>query len=700
MQDATNSKNNDIYSITDDSHFIFVDGMSLATTKIPVTTNHITFHSKFNEIIMPSIIPASVQEINFGDEFNQSLMNVLPSGLKKLHFGERFNVSINNKTLPASLEELYFGADFNQEIGSGVLPLTLTTIHFGSRFDRILKPGTIPTNINCLFFDNPDTYLEPNMIPLKLRELRIADKLYLISCHETIRYKYEKIIMEKVANNWNMWYKNIGNTSDKFFITTAINYMNGKPHIGHAYEIVYADVIARYNRICGLDVFFLTGADEHGQKISSHAKSLGITPKKLCDMNVHHTIDLNVRLAITNDEYIRTSDEKHAVCANRVATLINERGDIYLDKYIGWYNLREETFVSQHDAESCNYIDTLSGNPLINTECESYFFRMSRYQSQIITHIKSNPEFIQPVSQRDFILQRLESPLHDLSISRTNFDWGIHFNFDPHHVMYVWFDALTNYLTGIDWLHNQHYWSPDIQIIGKDICWFHAVVWLAMLFALCIEKPRTILCHGFINDEHNIKMSKSLNNIIDPLYIIDKYNSDALRLYFVASTVMGQDLAFSEVSCYNSDFINTTANLVNRLLSQLSMIDGQIPDTNDHEIIFEFHTIKISLDTHMLHHEIGSYYKSIMSTIHDINTYMTQKQPWKINNINYKKTVLRTIAESIYFIMHYMSCVVPKLAHDVFIALGTNPKCIHKLNNGYNLIPATPVAKKFYFVKF
>ena len=303
---------------------------------------------------------------------------------------------------------------------------------------------------------------------------------------------------------------------EKFYITTAINYTNGSPHFGHAYEAIVADCLARYHRFAGNDVFFLTGTDEHGQKIADTAATQvpPVTPLELCDTYVAEFQSLNKQLNISFDNYIRTTSEKHKELAKLIWTKCAEAGDIYLDKYVGWYLKREERFVPETEAKKMNYKD--GDTPLIKTEEPSYFFRLSKYQDQIIKYIQTHPDFIFPNERREEILERLNNkkePLLDLSISRTSFDWGIDIpekfkgkpenlkdNVDKH-VMYVWFDALTNYLSGVDYPCGSvaKYWPANIHLIGKDIVWFHAVIWPCMLFSAGIQLPHRIICHGFIN---------------------------------------------------------------------------------------------------------------------------------------------------------------------------------------------------------
>jgi methionyl-tRNA synthetase len=283
---------------------------------------------------------------------------------------------------------------------------------------------------------------------------------------------------------------------EKFYLTTAIAYTNGYPHIGHAYEFLSSDVIVRYHRVLGRDTFFLTGTDEHGQKVAASATQSGLTPQEHCDKYVAAFKQLHKQLLISYSDFIRTTDPFHERTAQNLWLRCNHVGDIYLSSYEGWYNEREELFVTETEAEAAGFKDPTSGVPLKRVTEESYFFRMSKYCDQLIAHIEENPSFIQPEQYRNNILGRLKKEgLKDLSISRTSFTWGIPVpeGFDKRHVMYVWFDALTNYISGVHGLEPDHplslYWPANKHIIGKDIVWFHCVIWPCMLMSAGVPLP-------------------------------------------------------------------------------------------------------------------------------------------------------------------------------------------------------------------
>lgn len=345
-------------------------------------------------------------------------------------------------------------------------------------------------------------------------------------------------------------YGHLGPTSGKviaspaqssFYLTTAINYTNGPAHMGHAYEGVTADVLVRFHRLLGTQkVYFVTGADEHGQKIANAAAEQGVEPIDLCNKYVTGFQVLNQRLLVSNDDYIRTTSPRHKDNAQALWNRIQH--DIYLDTYSGWYNVREETFVTDNEAALCDYKDPVSGVPLKQVEEESYFFKMSQYQEKLLRYIQENPEFIQPEQHRNHILSRLQSDeLRDLSISRTTFSWGIKVpeGFHDHHVMYVWVDALSNYLTGVNALQTDpeapaelaEFWPAQVHIIGKDILWFHTVIWPCLLMSAGLPLPQTVFAHGFVNDKDGKKMSKSLGNVVDPHDMLDQFTTDTFRWY-------------------------------------------------------------------------------------------------------------------------------------------------------------------------
>lgn len=476
----------------------------------------------------------------------------------------------------------------------------------------------------------------------------------------------------------------------KFYITTAINYVNGVPHIGHAYEVVLADAIARYHRNFGRSTFFTTGADEHGIKIANQAKTNNLTPIELCNQNVIHFKELNRLLHISEDYYVRTTSAAHKEVVHRVWKGCKEKGDIYLGEYEGWYNIREETYIPENEAKQMNYIDPLNNIPLEKMKEPSYFFKMNQYQERLIQHIEKNPEFIQPEQKKNEILQRLKEPLLELSCSRTNFSWGISVPEDPEHVMYVWFDALLNYYSNCFIQENrEQFWPPSLQIIGKDIMWFHSVIFPTILMSFGVDLPKTILSHGFVLAADGKKMSKSLGNVIDPFEIINTYGSDAFRYHLIKETKVGCDMRFdidNLIDMSNSDLADILGNLVHRALSLcISNNDAKVPSYYD-ECSFPFpfnpvHFINM-LEYHMSSHSIQRSCEETINICKDLNKYLTDMAPWKYKEEDKIKKlhIIRIMLESIYFIAHYLDMFIPSIASEIFRKLDTPKKCVVDLS--------------------
>ncbi len=352
------------------------------------------------------------------------------------------------------------------------------------------------------------------------------------------RFKLNKIA--RTTENYGTGWKSPANApkDEKYYVTTAIMYTNGNPHIGHAYEVALADYTARFNRMYGRDTFFLSGTDEHGQKIAETAERVGMTPQDMVNMYKERFEVLYQRLRVSENHFVRTTDAQHKDTARKLWQMCEKvKDDIYLGHYEGWYNVREEAYVTDADAEAWEFKDPSSGKPLELKKEASYFLRLSKYHDRLMKHIEENPDFIQPESYRNQIIARLtKDPLRDLSISRTTFEWGVRVpeNCDQKHVMYVWFDALSNYISGVQGLddpptENTKYWPANHHIIGKDILWFHTVIWPIMLMSANVPLPKSVMAHGFIHDENGDKMSKSLGNTIDAHDILDKYPCDTVR---------------------------------------------------------------------------------------------------------------------------------------------------------------------------
>ena len=501
-------------------------------------------------------------------------------------------------------------------------------------------------------------------------------------------------------------------SEERFYITTAINYTNGNPHMGHAYEAVTSDIIARWHRAYGRKVFYLTGTDEHGQKIADTAENLGVKPIDICDKYANAFQELNKRLGISNDFYIRTTMDKHKKLAQLLFLKAADAGDIYLDTYEGWYNVREETFVTETEAQASDYKDPSSGKPLEKRTEESYFFRMSKYQDRLLAYIEKNADFIQPVFRRNEILAKLREPLRDLSVSRTNFDWGIPvpehpaLKSDKKHVMYVWFDALSNYVTGCDWPDgpNRDFWPANIHLIGKDIIWFHCVIWPCMLFSCEMPLPKCVYAHGFINDKEGKKMSKSLGNVIDPHEQLDKFSSDSFRFYLAYASPFGQDIPFAEEglsTMHNAELADSLGNLMHRATNiTQKYCGGKVPDVTA-EPCFDFLRLCAESCAAYEAFQLQDAAMIVLTAVKDTNKYLTDLAPWHIKadpangateeQAQHKRMVVcRSVLEAMYILAHFLQPLLPNGSLEMFCKLGTNPVSIPKLDPSFNnLKPGT-----------
>ena len=372
--------------------------------------------------------------------------------------------------------------------------------------------------------------------------------------------------------------------NNSFYISTPIYYVNDKPHIGHAYTTILADVIARFYRQLNYDTFFLTGLDEHGQKVQEAASNRKVEPQDHCNEMAPRFIELWEKLHISNDDFIRTTEERHKKVVQEFLQLVFDKGDIYKDEYTGLYSVSEERFITEKEAESGIFRDIKELKEI------NYFFKMSNFQTQLIEHIENNNNFIQPAHRKNEILGFLKQPLSDLCISRpkSRLNWGIELPFDDEYVTYVWFDALINYLTatgyGEDDLSYNKWWPADCHLIGKDILTTHAVYWPTMLLSAGIPLPKTIFAHGWWLSDSS-KMSKSVGNVVNPLDLIEEYGVDPVRYYLMREMVLGQDANFtmeSFIKRYNSDLANDYGNLLNRVSTLIKKnYDGLIPDKGE-----------------------------------------------------------------------------------------------------------------------
>lgn len=461
-----------------------------------------------------------------------------------------------------------------------------------------------------------------------------------------------------------------------YYITTAIAYPNGAPHIGHAYEYISADALARFQRLDGFDVRFLTGTDVHGQKMQQTAEKEGIPTAELARRNSDRFQGLQDRLDSSYDRFIRTSDDDHKRASEAIWQRIVDAGDIYLDAYSGWYDVRDETFYAQGDTELNDAGDRIasdSGHVLTWTEEQTYFFRLSAYQDKLLDLYESYPEFIGPDVRRNEVVSFVKGGLNDLSVSRTTFDWGVPVPGHPDHVMYVWVDALTNYLTGAGFPDDdatyQRYWPADLHIIGKDIIRFHCVYWPAFLMSANLPLPKRVFAHGFLNNKGE-KMSKSVGNVVDPDNLIDEFGLDPVRYFFLREVSYGQDGSYSAeaiVSRINADLANEFGNLAQRSLSMIGKyFDGRVPapaDFTDADtaLLSAAGALLPTVRAHFANQAIHLGLEALWSVLAETNRYISAQEPWKTAKTDLERTgtVLYVCAEVVRVVALLAQPVLP-----------------------------------------
>ena len=466
-----------------------------------------------------------------------------------------------------------------------------------------------------------------------------------------------------------------------FYVTTPIYYVNDKPHIGHAYTTILADVLSRYYRDMGRNVFFLTGLDEHGQKVQQAAESKGVTPIEHCNEMAPRFVDLWRKLHIQYDDFIRTTEKRHSTIVQSLLQKVYDKGDIYEDSYEGLYSVSEERFITQKEADSGDFRDVRE------LKEKNYFFKMSKYQSRLIKHINDNPTFIQPEHRRNEVLGFLRSPLEDLCISRpkARLNWGIEIPFDKKYVTYVWFDALINYVSAIGYQSDEKkyntFWPVNFHLIGKDILTTHSVYWPTMLMSAELPLPKGIFAHGWwLSDQ--TKMSKSLGNVVDPIDLIDSYGVDPIRFYLMKEMVLGQDANFSMdsfIKCYNSDLANDFGNLLSRVTNLINKFyDGELEpifdDSIDGQDVKYAALDSMELSKNFMNDmKINEAINSIFNFVRKVNKYLEITAPWKLVKTDIKKAgkVLYTAAESLRIISLLLSPVMPNRTESVMNALGT-----------------------------
>jgi methionyl-tRNA synthetase len=496
-----------------------------------------------------------------------------------------------------------------------------------------------------------------------------------------------------------------------FYITTAISYPNGVPHIGHAYEAIATDAIARFMRLDGYDVYFLTGTDEHGQKMQQTAAKEGLTARQLRDRNVPRFEAMVQALNCSNDDFIHTTEERHFRSSEEIWRRMEKNGDIYLDKYAGWYSVRDEAYYAEdetHVNEHKVRLASKTGTPVEWVEEESYFFKLSAYQDKLLKLYADVPDFVLPKERLNEVASFVKGGLKDLSLSRTTFDWGIPVPGNPKHIMYVWVDALTNYITGVGFPDDQsekfkRYWPAALHVIGKDIVRFHAVYWPAFLMSAGVAVPKRIFSHGFLFNRGE-KMSKSVGNVVDPFTLADTFGVDQLRYFFLREVPFGQDGNYSYEAIanrINADLANDLGNLAQRSLSMVAKaFGGTLPAPGD--FTPEDQTILAAADAmigvsreHMKTQQLHQVLNAVWSVVADANRYFASEQPWAKAKTDPQRqgTILYVTAEVIRQVAILAQPVMPTASGKLLdlLAVGADERGFAALEPGQRLPHGRPL---------
>jgi methionyl-tRNA synthetase len=470
----------------------------------------------------------------------------------------------------------------------------------------------------------------------------------------------------------------IDNQAKGFYITTPIYYVNDKPHIGHAYTTIAVDIIARWHRIKGSKVFFLTGTDEHGEKIAKAAAAAGKSPQEFVDQIASRYNKTWDELNISYDYFIRTTDKKHIELVTNFLKKIEANGDIYAGEYEGWYCVPDETFFTELQLKDGKCPEC--GRDVVRLKESTHFFKLSAYQDRLLELYKNNPEFLSPKMRSDEIINRVKDGLKDISITRATVKWGV--PFDKDHTVYVWIDALLNYITALDWPDGErfdNFWPANVHVVAKEINWFHSVIWPAMLMSAGLEPPQKVFAHGWwtVNGK---KMSKSLNNFVDPLEMTKKYSVDALRYFLIREMPFGYDGDFSEEVLkdrLNSELLGDLGNLVNRVLtlaenSKFKSFTGK----SELESKINIESIEQKIDNLELHAALDE----IMGSVRYFNKYINDKKPWTLEGKELEE-VLYNLLESIRIISILLYPFIPSTSEKIAVKLGTEKSTTISLIN-------------------
>jgi methionyl-tRNA synthetase len=483
--------------------------------------------------------------------------------------------------------------------------------------------------------------------------------------------------------------------SKTFYITTPIYYVNDAPHIGHAYTTIASDVLARFKRLDGFEVMFLTGTDEHGQKIEKSAAKAGVDIQSFTDKFSETFRSLNKTLNISNDDFIRTTEPRHKKTVQEIWKKLLASGNIYLGSYSGWYAVRDEAFYAESEI--------VDGKAPTGAEVEwitepSYFFKLSAWQDKLLKFYDDHPDFIAPTSRRNEVLSFVKGGLHDLSVSRTSFKWGIPIPNDEHHVMYVWLDALFNYYSAIHNEERQHFWPCDLHIVGKDILRFHAIYWPAFLMACNLPLPKRVYAHGWWTNDGE-KISKSLGNTIDPVKLIEEFNLDYVRYFLMTEMPFGNDGNYSRsafINKVNSHLCNNIGNLAQRVLSFINKnCDAKIPTFDlqevDSKLLESAYSLADKMRVHLDNQEIHLAFEAVINLGSAANEYVDHQAPWSLKKTDPERmnSVLYTLTECLRIIGIALQSIIPDSACKLLDQLNISDREIKNMTKDYALKAGT-----------